>query len=105
MHLLFESETDDAKVPKLKDLFDFADPGGPGNTEQNFYEVFCFSFLRLHREWYSRTSVAYMDFPDALQDTTKRMQEILLSSSVDMEKIVASNVATNLSFNGSIQDV
>lgn len=40
VHLLFESETDDAKVPKLKDLFDFADPGGPGNTEQNFMKCF-----------------------------------------------------------------
>merc|ERR1711976_254118 len=56
-----------------KHIFSFDTDEPIGQTELLFFELFCFVFLELHKQWFSREVVGYMDFPAVLTDTQTRL--------------------------------
>lgn len=57
-------------------LFDHPTDSWEYQTFHMFYELFCYCFKLLDREWYSRPNVSYMDFPTVLSSTSQKVQTV-----------------------------
>ena len=63
--------------------------------EKNFFEFFCFGFQKLHQNWIGRPSVAYMDFPIVLQETSNHINDYLAINKPNPAQIQISNQSSN----------
>lgn len=57
-------------------LFDHPKDSWEYQTFHMFYELFCYCFKLLDREWYSRPNVSYMDFPAVLSSSSQKVQAL-----------------------------
>lgn len=72
IQLLLESELTDEKIsPDDPLIFQFPRGSWERITEELIFELFCYAFIMLESEWYSRQRVGYMDFPDVLARVTQ----------------------------------